>query len=317
MPACLLADMDDATDAEPAAGTSAAAAAAAAVSVEAEGGGPTKKRKVRRNKSTAEKLRLLHGKSTKLPAARFSLLNLAAPVETVQEQQLFWELYTRFTRGGSTAWNGMAQVWNFRAHMLISRNNFNVSLKAVRHLKGFHRKTTKSMLERANAAADNMIAAAGALPLATRLGLAAPPSPAPPALLPHQVQTSLFGRPVLGPGGAAAAAAATTAATGSRTAAPGVHKPPWSPGKQLLKGLSSVWQSCSGLQSSQQRSAASSGSWTAQAQELQLPGWLQLSIHSSSSISSSSSDKRMLLTELQQRGLQLSSSRRQVLVVWL
>jgi hypothetical protein len=80
-----------------------------------------KKRKVREERTTAEKVRRLHGKCKKLPASRFSLLHLAAPIETLQEQRLFWALYLRYTKSGSTAWQKMTTVWNVRAMIRMAR----------------------------------------------------------------------------------------------------------------------------------------------------------------------------------------------------
>jgi len=151
---------------------------------------PQKKQKVRQARTTADKVRRLHGRCRKLPASRFSLLQLAAPIQTPQERQLFWELYLRYTKSGKTSWHSMAAVWNHRASMRMARKDFTVSLKAERHLKDFHRQTVQHMMQQANFAADEAITSMGAPPLATRLGRADADlmlPPLPPTFVTHCV----------------------------------------------------------------------------------------------------------------------------------
>lgn len=156
-----------------AAQTSAAATAAADVAAGGSHTEQSKKRKVRRARTTAEKVRLQHGKNEKTPAARFSVLHLAAPIQTPQEERLFWELYSRYTRGGRTRWHAMVAVWNYRANQLMARHEFSITLKSDKHLKDFHKHTTKRLLQQASAAAHSSIAAAGAPVLSTMLGFSA------------------------------------------------------------------------------------------------------------------------------------------------
>lgn len=72
--------------------------------------GGRKRRKVRQQQSTAEKLRRISGQCRKLPGSKYAILNFVAPVQTMEERQLFWELYLRDTRGGSTSWDAMLAV---------------------------------------------------------------------------------------------------------------------------------------------------------------------------------------------------------------
>ena len=216
---------DDAGAAADAAAAGAAAAVAAGPSSQTPASSPAqqpKKRKVRQERSTAEKLRALHGKCRKLPASRFSLLQLAAPIQTREEQQLFWELYMRYTKSGSTAWHNMAAVWNHRAHTRMANKDFTVSLKSERHLKDFHRLTVKSMMQQANFAADEAITAAGAHPVGIRLGTTATdlvPPPLPPPVPPTQVEQQLFTSSQADRTGQQAAAAAAAAGAPASTAA--------------------------------------------------------------------------------------------------
>lgn len=221
---------DDAMSGDDAAPDAAAAAAAAAgPSSQAAASPPAqqqKRRKVRQERTTADKVRRLHGKCKKQPASRFSLLHLAAPIQTTQEKQLFWELYLRYTKSGSTAWHSMAAVWNHRASIRMARRDFTVSLKAERHLKDYHRQTVKDMMQQANFAADDAITSMGAPPVGTRLGrtdtdLVLPPLP--PSLPPTQVVEQLFpssqAAGTATPQAIAAAAAAAASGLAARSSA--------------------------------------------------------------------------------------------------
>lgn len=90
-------------------GQHASAAAAAAKA------GSSRSPNQRKQQFAAEKVRLNHGQVAKAPGAYVSISRTLARVPPTAEQLLFWQLFMRFTKHGSTRWGSMAGVSCFTA----------------------------------------------------------------------------------------------------------------------------------------------------------------------------------------------------------
>ena len=90
-------------------------------------------------------MRKMHGKCAKLPGSRAGLHAFMTEVSTKEEELLFWLLYNKYTKRGSTNWLLMATTWNFRARLQQERGDFSINLKDEKLLKKHHSKEVVSL----------------------------------------------------------------------------------------------------------------------------------------------------------------------------
>lgn len=121
--------------------TSAAVAEGAEVTAVADDSKPHKQQ------SAAEKVRLKHGQVPKTPGANVSISRFYAPVQTTDEQVLFWKLLNRFTKSGSTQWDAMSGLWCFTAAQRHQQGDFTLCYKTPQHLKEFHKQQVKLLAQ--------------------------------------------------------------------------------------------------------------------------------------------------------------------------
>lgn len=137
-----------------------AAAAAAAGGTSFPGGRPPKKQK--KQMSAAEQVRRMHGQVAKTAGANVSISRFFGNVQSDSEQLLFWKLFDRFTKNGSTQWDSMAATWCFTAAQQHSEGNFSLSYKTAQHLKSFHKQQVSSLARGLNLAAAQTASPAAA-----------------------------------------------------------------------------------------------------------------------------------------------------------